>query len=337
MNPQNWNLPHRIPNHHTIYQSGDPYLNSDVQPAEMRSRQGCFKEESLRLQGNQHVNSGCADHCHPGMANNHSCNVPTRNSCCKSHYVAPPPHFHEAIHSMPPSPTLAQLFPSESPVQNAPQQPLNLSGLSQGVERFHLTPSRLGSVISWATTQASSVNPTMGAKKTKRAKKKTNHDRNPNFANICTYIEYEVNYDHIFCENTKTSIREKLMTRTAAYELFSGHLNSLNPGLELNGQHCTQRLSTYKKKYVITRDWAGLNEDKLGMTMSQKLDMIFPCFKRMDQIFGNKPNIESLNEFDSSLPATIIDVSDLNTSNHTESGLSEYELQKNNEKKMKTS
>ncbi|MBW0466337.1 hypothetical protein O181_006052 [Austropuccinia psidii MF-1] len=191
----------------------------------------------------------------------------------------------------------------------------------------------------------------MGAKKTKRAKKKTNRDSNPNFterdfANICTYIEDEVNYNHLFGKNTKTSIGEKLMTRTAAYELFAGYLNSLNPGLELNGRHCAQRFSTYKKKYVMTRDWArqtgaGLNEDELGMTMSQKLDMMCPCFKRMDQIFGNKPNIESLNEFDSALPATIIDVSDSdkesdpNTSNHTDSGLSAYELQEKKENKRK--
>ncbi|MBW0552677.1 hypothetical protein O181_092392 [Austropuccinia psidii MF-1] len=60
-----------------IYQFGDPYFNSNVQQAEMRSRQGCFGEESLRLQGNQHFKSGCADHCHPGTANNHSLNVPT--------------------------------------------------------------------------------------------------------------------------------------------------------------------------------------------------------------------------------------------------------------------
>ncbi|MBW0524932.1 hypothetical protein O181_064647 [Austropuccinia psidii MF-1] len=96
----------------------------------------------------------------------------------------------------------------------------------------------------------------------------------------------------------------------------------------------------------MTWDWArqtgaGLNEDKLGMTMSQKLDMMCPCFKGMDQIFGNKPNIESLNEFDSALPATIIDVSDLdkesdpNTSSHTDSGLSAYELQEKNENKQK--
>ncbi|MBW0505121.1 hypothetical protein O181_044836 [Austropuccinia psidii MF-1] len=112
---------------------------------------------------------------------------------------------------MPPSPTLAQLFTSDSPVQNAPQQPLNSSGLSQGVERLHLTPSQSGSVISWTTTQASSGNPTEGAKKTKRAKKKTNCDSNPNFterdfANICTYIEDGVNYNPSFGKNTKTSI-----------------------------------------------------------------------------------------------------------------------------------
>ncbi|MBW0580291.1 hypothetical protein O181_120006 [Austropuccinia psidii MF-1] len=167
MNTPNWHLPHLIPNHHPIYQSGDCYLNSDVQPAEMWSRQGCFEEESLRPQGNQHVNSGCAVHCHPGTENNHSCNVPTRNSHWQSHYVAPPPHFHEEILSMPPSPTLEQLFPSNSPVQNAPHQQLNSTGLSQGVERLNLTPSQSGSVISWAKTQASSGNPTMGAKKPK--------------------------------------------------------------------------------------------------------------------------------------------------------------------------
>ncbi|MBW0487319.1 hypothetical protein O181_027034 [Austropuccinia psidii MF-1] len=100
LNNQNWDLQHPIPNHHPIYQSGDPYFNGEVQPAEMRSRQGGFEEESIRQQGNQLLNSGCVDHCQPGTENNNLCNVPTSNSCWKSQYVGPPPHFYGEINSM---------------------------------------------------------------------------------------------------------------------------------------------------------------------------------------------------------------------------------------------
>ncbi|MBW0566523.1 hypothetical protein O181_106238 [Austropuccinia psidii MF-1] len=128
------------------------------------------------------------------------------------------------------------------------------------------------------------------------------------------------------------------MTRAAAYELFSGYLNSWNPALKISGWHCAQRFSTYKRKYLSARLWvnntgAGLTEGDLGMTMAQKLDLMFPCYEQMDSIFGKKPNVSAFDEMDSTKAPTVIDVSEeegesyLDGSSKSESGFSAYKIQ----------
>ncbi|MBW0579571.1 hypothetical protein O181_119286 [Austropuccinia psidii MF-1] len=121
---------------------------------------------------------------------------------------------------------------------------------------MHLTPSRSLSGVSLATTEASGGGSEKQNKRRKKSKKKATGDSKPNFTlkdydNICCYIEEEENYDRLFGKSTKTNIGERLMTRRAAYELFAGYLNALNPALDISGRHCAQRFSTYKKNTLL--------------------------------------------------------------------------------------
>ncbi|MBW0548228.1 hypothetical protein O181_087943 [Austropuccinia psidii MF-1] len=93
--------------------------------------------------------------------------------------------------------------------------------------------------------------------------------------------------------------------------MFAGYLNSLNSSLQLNGRHCSQHFTTYKKKYFATQLWAnntgaGSTEQEMGMTLQQKLDVLCPCFARMNAIFGLKANVEAFSELNTTSVGTIM-------------------------------
>ncbi|MBW0543251.1 hypothetical protein O181_082966 [Austropuccinia psidii MF-1] len=93
--------------------------------------------------------------------------------------------------------------------------------------------------------------------------------------------------------------------------MFAGYLNSLNSSLQLNGRHCSQRFTTYKKKYLATQLWAnntgaGLTEQEMGMTLQQKLDVLCPCSSQMNAIFGSKANGEAFSELNKTSVGTIM-------------------------------
>ncbi|MBW0539509.1 hypothetical protein O181_079224 [Austropuccinia psidii MF-1] len=76
---------------------------------------------------------------------------------------------------------------------------------------------------------------------------------------------------------------------------------------------------------------AGLSEEEMGINIKQKLETICLCNERMDQIFGSKPNVQALNEFNTTSQGVIIVVSDSDDESHLEgvtdgySGIFAYE------------
>ncbi|MBW0570737.1 hypothetical protein O181_110452 [Austropuccinia psidii MF-1] len=66
-----------------------------------------------------------------------------------------------------------------------------------------------------------------------------------------------------------------------------------------------------QKKHLATRLWAnntgaGLTEQEMGMTLQQKLNVLCPCFARMNAIFGLKANVEALSELNTTSVGTIM-------------------------------
>ncbi|MBW0545373.1 hypothetical protein O181_085088 [Austropuccinia psidii MF-1] len=218
------------------------------------------------------------------------------------------------------------LFCSESVSSHGYGQALNSpGGITQNVVQGQLETQSPSSGINMRNTpnlvEANKENDFYGSQNwinhtRKSQKTKGNRDTTPNFTckdykNICTYVESQENYDRLFVKNGKTRIGEHLLTHGGAYKIFAGYLNSLNSSLQLNGRHCSQRFTAYKKKYLATQLWAnntgaGLTEQEMGMTLQKKLDVICPCFARMNAVFGSKANVEAFRELNTTSVGTIM-------------------------------
>ncbi|MBW0479375.1 hypothetical protein O181_019090 [Austropuccinia psidii MF-1] len=76
---------------------------------------------------------------------------------------------------------------------------------------------------------------------------------------------------------------------------------------------------------------AGLSKEEMGMNIKKKLETMCPCYEWMDQIFGSKPNVQALNELNTTSQGEIIVVSDSDDKSDLEgvtvgdSGLLAYE------------
>ncbi|OAV85706.1 hypothetical protein PTTG_30329, partial [Puccinia triticina 1-1 BBBD Race 1] len=84
------------------------------------------------------------------------------------------------------------------------------------------------------------------------------------YENICTYLEIQKNYDDLY---------------------GSGHQTS--------------------KQYQPAKDFesgtgAGIEEEYGPQTLAKKLGQMCPCYYRLDQILGKKPNVTSMHEYDHS-------------------------------------
>ncbi|MBW0502368.1 hypothetical protein O181_042083 [Austropuccinia psidii MF-1] len=74
------------------------------------------------------------------------------------------------------------------------------------------------------------------------------------FANICTYLENQENYNDLFGNSKKQSRGKKKNTRAQAFKRFVMYLNVNHEGgtLELSGCNLQQRWKMYKPKFMDT-------------------------------------------------------------------------------------
>ncbi|KAG1683001.1 hypothetical protein DVH05_023277 [Phytophthora capsici] len=103
------------------------------------------------------------------------------------------------------------------------------------------------------------------------------------------------------------------MTKTAAFKLMPDHLfmNSSNKLLQrLSGAQMQSRWRTQMARYRQTREAAhqrtgfGLEEDEIAdnMTLKEKLNAMCPEYERMDELFGERPNIQPACTLELGLP-----------------------------------
>ncbi|MBW0510390.1 hypothetical protein O181_050105 [Austropuccinia psidii MF-1] len=114
-------------------------------------------------------------------------------------------------------------------------------------------------------------------------------DRNPpfvesDFANICTYLENQENYDDLFGNSKKQSWGKKKHTHAQAFKRFAMYLNVNQEGgtLELSGHNLQQHWRTYKHKLMDTSQWlnnigSGISNVLCG-SLQGEIDSRCPCF-----------------------------------------------------------
>ncbi|EFP82984.2 uncharacterized protein PGTG_09952 [Puccinia graminis f. sp. tritici CRL 75-36-700-3] len=141
-------------------------------------------------------------------------------------------------------------------------------------------------------------------------------DNNPQFIhsdyeNICAYVEDDEKFSELYGD-TKTNVGPKVLTKTAAFNIFAIHINAhSNKRLNLTGRQLQQRVNYYiQKKYFPAKQWenqtgAGILDQDPHASLDEALEAKCPCYAKMDAIFGQRPNITPLAEFDSSNPTPI--------------------------------
>ncbi|WAR57760.1 hypothetical protein PtB15_8B813 [Puccinia triticina] len=169
-----------------------------------------------------------------------------------------------------------------------------LSAPSQSQRSKRATPSQ----SQWSSKSASQSQP----EEEDRGKSFVKED----YENICTYLEIQKNYDDLYGSGHQTSVGTHMMTKSQAFEVFAVWLNKHNDQLLLSGRRLQQRMTYYfKKQYQPAKDFesgtgAGIEEEYGPQTLAKKLGQMCPCYYRLDQILGEKPNVTSMHEYDHS-------------------------------------
>ncbi|EFP82547.1 uncharacterized protein PGTG_08503 [Puccinia graminis f. sp. tritici CRL 75-36-700-3] len=143
-----------------------------------------------------------------------------------------------------------------------------------------------------------------------------NEDRGKNFdhkdfKNICSYLETPGHYTDLFGNGQKTSVGQAKLTKAKAFDGFAVWMNSLSPDLQLSGRRLQQRLTSYKQKYIKSKNFeektgAGVLDEHGPQTLAETLEDMCPCHDCIDAIFRDKPNITPMHEFDHSLASATL-------------------------------
>ncbi|KAA1082876.1 hypothetical protein PGT21_018043 [Puccinia graminis f. sp. tritici] len=143
-----------------------------------------------------------------------------------------------------------------------------------------------------------------------------NEDRGKNFdhkdfENICSYLETPGHYTNLFGDGQKTSVGQAKLTKAKAFDGFAVWMNSLSPDLQLSGRRLQQRLTSYKQKYIKSKNFekktgAGVLDKHGPQTLAETLEDMCPCHDCIDAIFRDKPNITPMHEFDHSLASATL-------------------------------
>ncbi|EFP91909.2 uncharacterized protein PGTG_17936 [Puccinia graminis f. sp. tritici CRL 75-36-700-3] len=131
------------------------------------------------------------------------------------------------------------------------------------------------------------------------------------FENICSYLKTPGHYTDLFGDGQKTSVGQAKLTKAKAFDVFAVWMNSLNPDLQLSGRRLQQRLTSYKQKYIKSKNFeektgAGVLDEHGPQTLAEILEDMCPCHDRIDAIFRDKPNVTPMHEFDHSLASATL-------------------------------
>ncbi|POV95019.1 hypothetical protein PSHT_15884 [Puccinia striiformis] len=124
------------------------------------------------------------------------------------------------------------------------------------------------------------------------------------FQNICSYLEDKRNYAQLYGSGSQTEVGPRAVTKAAAYEMFAVYINDRSASrLSLTGKQLRQRIDAYKKKFVAAKNWmdntgAGIEEGEYAHTLPALIEEKCPCYDRMDAIFGAKPNVTPLAQYE---------------------------------------
>ncbi|KAA1118479.1 hypothetical protein PGTUg99_002997 [Puccinia graminis f. sp. tritici] len=122
--------------------------------------------------------------------------------------------------------------------------------------------------------------------------------------------------NHLKPRASRTGVGSQVITKAAAYEMFAVYINNCSSQqLHLTGRQLRQRLDAYKKRFVAAKRWsentgAGIDVGEGLTTIEEILESKCPCYNRMDEIFGQKPNVTPLAQYESQGASNLYDNDD---------------------------
>ncbi|KAF9899033.1 hypothetical protein EC991_009746 [Linnemannia zychae] len=116
------------------------------------------------------------------------------------------------------------------------------------------------------------------------------------------WLERPGHYNMVFGSSGKTTVGGKeTKSSSKAYEEWAVHVNETGK-LSLTGKTLKARFGRYLTRYKNVKQQEkltgyGLTDEDYSnriRTIAQRFEKDCPCFERMDNIFGNKPNVHAL-------------------------------------------
>ncbi|CAH7690594.1 hypothetical protein PPACK8108_LOCUS25989 [Phakopsora pachyrhizi] len=140
------------------------------------------------------------------------------------------------------------------------------------------------------------------------------HLTNDDYAIICAWLSKPSNYSSCFGKPGSTTIGQPPASKENGFNLMVNELNKkTKSGLHLTSKQMKDQFKTYQSQYGKAKKESsstgfGLTEEdqSKGIIMiSQKLNLMCPCYQQMDHIFGSLPNVNSIggtSKLSSSIP-----------------------------------
>ncbi|CAH7669241.1 hypothetical protein PPACK8108_LOCUS3827 [Phakopsora pachyrhizi] len=129
------------------------------------------------------------------------------------------------------------------------------------------------------------------------------HLTNDDHAIICAWLSKPSKYSSCFGKPGSTTVGQPPASKENGFNLMVNELNKkTKSGLHLTSKQMKEQFKTYQSQYGKAKKESsstgfGLTEEdqsKGFITISQKLNLMCPCYEQMDHIFGSLPNVNPI-------------------------------------------
>ncbi|KAI8454575.1 hypothetical protein BY996DRAFT_8478186 [Phakopsora pachyrhizi] len=129
------------------------------------------------------------------------------------------------------------------------------------------------------------------------------HLTNDDYAIICAWLSKPSNYSSCFGKPGSTTVGQPPASKENGFNHMVNELNKkTKSGLHLTSKQMKDQFKTYQSRYGKAKKESsftgfGLTEEDQSkgiITITQKLNLICPCYEQMDHIFGSLPNVNPL-------------------------------------------
>ncbi|KAG0369622.1 hypothetical protein BC939DRAFT_504907 [Gamsiella multidivaricata] len=153
--------------------------------------------------------------------------------------------------------------------------------------------------------QPSIVSASTSRKDTSKSTASKDRFTKEDFDRVLSWLEHKPNFDLLHRTSGRTSVGKPSGTASSGYATLAALVSRHSKGrLNLTARAMRERFQRHKNKYKSVKDLSSrtgfevTDEDRKNgiYTMTGKLESLCACYQRMDNLFGQKPNVPPLVE-----------------------------------------